>query len=59
MVDRRTKSDHYRSLAKDYAKMYRDHIGKPSESVAAGGFVDWDPRLQTGVDRLTHPKRNR
>ncbi len=58
-VDHKSKDSRYRALARDYARMYREHIGKPSEAVAAGGFVDWDPKLQTGVDRLTHPKRQR
>lgn len=61
VVNYRTKSQEYTSLADKYERDYVAQIsGQRDEAVKpASGRVNWDSRLQSGYDFLTHPRRGR
>lgn len=61
VVNYRTKSQEYTSLADKYEKDYVQQIsGTKDEAVkAASGTVNWDASLQGGYDYITHPRRYR
>ena len=61
VVNYRTKSQEYTTLADKYEKDYEQQIaGAKDESVKpAGGSVNWDASLQGGTDYVTHPRRYR
>lgn len=61
VVNYRTKSQEYTSLADKFQKDYESQMGRDAEQspAAAGGFVNWDTRLQTGYDHFAHPRRGR
>lgn len=56
VVDYRSKSDQYRSMAKEYRALYNQHLGKGAEVLAASGVQNLDVPLSAGGDRLTHPR---
>jgi hypothetical protein len=56
-VEYRTKSDQYRSMAKEMRGLYNQHLGKGAEVAAASGVQNLDVDLSVGLDRLTHPKQ--
>jgi hypothetical protein len=61
VVNYRSKSQEYTSLADKLEAAYRTHLGldKDSEAKAASGFTDVDQTDSVGLDRLTHPNRYR
>jgi hypothetical protein len=56
-VEYRTKSDMYRSMAKEHLRLYNQHLGKGAEVGAASGTANLNVDLSVGLDRLTHPRR--
>lgn len=56
-VEYRSKSDQYRSMAKEHLRLYNQHLGKGAEVGAASGTKNLDVDLSVGWDRLTHPRR--
>lgn len=60
VVNYRTKAQEYTTLADKFEKDYQAQLGSEKESTApASGNVNWDSRLQSGYDFLTHPRRLR
>lgn len=58
VVNYRTKSQEYTSLADKFEKEYLAQMGSDNDQVkASSGQVNWDSRLQTGYDYVTHPRR--
>jgi hypothetical protein len=57
VVEYRTKSDQYRSMAKEMRGLYNQHLGKGAEVLPAAGVQNLDVDLSVGWDRLTHPRR--
>lgn len=59
-VDRRSKADVYRSLARAARQRYYDALGlDPNRRVAASAVVNLNLPDSRGRDRLTHPSRHR
>jgi hypothetical protein len=60
VVSHTTRSQSYKSLAKDYLSEYHDHMGiTPGKPKAACAIQDQDVIYSVGYDRLTHPRRQR
>ena len=58
VVNYRTKSQEYTTLADKFEKEYQAQMGSDNDQVkASSGQVNWDSRLQTGYDYITHPRR--
>lgn len=56
VVNYRTKSQEYTTLAKEYEKSYGEHMGLTETVVGPSASVNWDSRLQTGYDYIWHPR---